>query len=88
VTPSSPTTSGKAPPRVATSGTPHAIDSTAGSENPSYSDGTTATSAWAYNSIILSLLIPDSKVTASETPRRSMALATGLSPRSLPTTTR
>ena len=43
----SPTTSGSAPPVVATSGVPHAIPSMAGSENPSYSDGTTATSASA-----------------------------------------
>ena len=31
------------PPVVATSGTPHAMASTAGREKPSYSDGTTAT---------------------------------------------
>lgn len=47
VTPSSPTTSGSAPPVVVTSGTPHAMASTAGRENPSYSEGTTATSASA-----------------------------------------
>ena len=45
--PSVPTTSGSAPPVVATTGTPHAIASIAGSEKPSYSDGTTATSASA-----------------------------------------
>ena len=45
VSPSAPVTSGRAPPVVATSGTPHDIASTAGSEKPSYSDGTTASSA-------------------------------------------
>src|SRR5262249_24064227 len=63
VTPSSPTTSGKAPPDVLTNGTPQAIASTAGSENPSSSDGTTATDAWAYSSTIRSLLTADSNAT-------------------------
>ena len=44
VSPSRPTTSGIAPPVVATIGAPQAIASMAGRENPSYSDGTTATS--------------------------------------------
>ena len=43
----SPVTSGSAPARLATSGVPEAMCSTAGSENPSYSEGTTATSALA-----------------------------------------
>ena len=47
LTPCSPTTSGSAPPVVATSGTAQAIASIAGSENPSYSEGTTAISASA-----------------------------------------
>ena len=42
VSPSVPATSGIAPPVVATSGHPVLIASMAGSENPSYSDGTTA----------------------------------------------
>ena len=40
-------TSGSAPVRLATSGVPEAMCSTAGSEKPSYSDGTTAISALA-----------------------------------------
>ena len=43
----SPATSGSAPVRLATSGVPEAMCSTAGSENPSYSEGTTAISALA-----------------------------------------
>src|SRR5438094_2193265 len=45
--PSGPTTSGSPPAVVATSGTAQAMASTAGSEKPSYSEGTTATSARA-----------------------------------------
>src|ERR671910_658107 len=52
VSPSRPTTSGSAPPDVATSGVPHAMASMAGSEKPSYSEGTTASSASAYSSMI------------------------------------
>ena len=47
VTPLSPTTSGSAPPVVARSGVPQAMASIAGNENPSYKDGTTASSASA-----------------------------------------
>ena len=43
--PSGPTTSGSAPARLATIGVPLAMASTAGSENPSYSEGMQATSA-------------------------------------------
>ena len=43
--PASLTTSGSAPPVVATVGTPQAIASAAGRPNPSNSDGTTATAA-------------------------------------------
>ena len=39
VSPDAPTTSGSAPPVVATTGTPQLIASMAGSENPSYRDG-------------------------------------------------
>src|SRR5207245_1383868 len=46
-TAASPVTSGSAPVRLATSGVPEAMCSTAGSEKPSYSDGTTAISALA-----------------------------------------
>ena len=46
-TAASPVTSGSAPVRLATSGVPEAMCSTAGSENPSYSEGTTAISALA-----------------------------------------
>ena len=46
-TPFGPATSGSAPPVVAMSGTPQAMASIAGNEKPSYSDGTTAISAWA-----------------------------------------
>ena len=46
-TAASPVTSGSAPARLATSGVPEAMCSTAGSENPSYSEGTTAISALA-----------------------------------------
>ena len=67
-----PTTSGTAPPVVATSGTPHAIASTAGSENPSYSDGTTATSASAYSSTMRSVVTPCTNRTAPCNPSRSM----------------
>ena len=42
-----PSTSGSAPVRLAISGVPEAMCSTAGSENPSYSEGTTAISALA-----------------------------------------
>ncbi|GAA3305450.1 hypothetical protein GCM10020295_59190 [Streptomyces cinereospinus] len=45
VSPSRPATSGIAPPVVATSGVPVAMASAAGSEKPSYSDGTHATCA-------------------------------------------
>lgn len=45
VSPSRPATSGIAPPVVASSGVPVAMASAAGSENPSYSEGTQATSA-------------------------------------------
>src|SRR5690606_20064714 len=43
--PSGPATSGIAPARLTTSGVPQAMNSTVGSEKPSYSDGTQATSA-------------------------------------------
>ena len=47
VSPLLPTTSGRAPPVVATRGTAQAMASTAGREKPSYREGTTATSASA-----------------------------------------
>ena len=51
-------TSGSAPVRLATSGVPEAMCSTAGSEKPSYSDGTTAISALATSSASSSSLMP------------------------------
>ena len=69
VRPWAPATSGRAPPVVATSGVPQAMASMAGSENPSYSDGTTASSAWPYSSTIRSSASPDTKVTAPSNPR-------------------
>ena len=68
LSPSGPTTSGSAPPVVATTGTPHAMASTAGSENPSYSEGTTATSASAYSSTMRSSVTPDTNCTAPSRP--------------------
>ena len=76
VSPSVPTTSGSAPPVVATSGTPHAMASMAGSENPSYSDGTTATCASAYMPANSSSEIPVTQRTARDSPSLSMVRAT------------
>ena len=54
----SPVTSGSAPVRLAISGVPEAMCSTAGSENPSYSEGTTAISALASSSASSVSLMP------------------------------
>jgi hypothetical protein len=64
-----PTTSGSAPARVATSGVAQAIASIAGSENPSYSDGTTATSADASSAATSLWPRPEAKRTASPSRR-------------------
>jgi len=77
VSPCVPSTSGMAPPVVPSTGTPLAMASTAGSENPSYNDGTMASSASAYSSTIFSSSTPRMKRTVSWRPRRSMVLATG-----------
>src|SRR5205823_2623702 len=57
-------------------------------ENPSYSDGTTATSASAYSSTTRSSLTPCTNWTTPSSPSRSMVAWTGLSSRSRPITTR
>lgn len=77
-----------APPVVATSGVPVAMASAAGSEKPSYSDGTHATWAPRTRSTSSSSLMPLTKSTAPPSPYRSMAAATGPSSARLPTTTR
>ena len=74
----SPVTSGSAPVRLATSGVPDAICSTAGSENPSYSDGTTAISALAASSASSVSLMPVTKRTFS--PRASSATSFSVGP--------
>ena len=61
----SPVTSGSAPDRLATSGVPDAMCSTAGSENPSYSEGTTAISALASRAENASSFSPWVNVTRS-----------------------
>ena len=61
----SPVTSGSAPVRLATSGVPEAMCSTAGSEKPSYSDGTTAISALATSSASSVSLMPLTNCTLS-----------------------
>ena len=83
-----PTTSGSAPPVVVTSGTPHAIASIAGSEKPSYSDGTTAISASAYSSTMRSSLTPLTNSTAPVSPSRSICAGTADLWRGWPITTR
>src|SRR5581483_12027859 len=83
-TPSGPTTSGRAPPVVATRGAPQAMASMAGSEKPSYSEGTTATDASLYSSTMRSWLTPLMNVTAPSSPRRSMRLGMLLPSRGLP----
>src|SRR6266849_2615260 len=79
---------GTAPPVVPTTGTPHAIASTAGSEKPSYSDGTHATSASAYSSTIRSVVTPCTNSTAPSRPSRSISAGIELLPLGLPITTR
>ncbi len=86
--PSGPRTSGRAPPALATTGASHAIASTAGSENPSYSDGTATAEASAYISTSSSSLTPGRNVTAPSRPSRSIACTAALAGRGSPTTTR
>ncbi len=88
VSPSGPATSGIAPPVVATSGVPVAMASAAGSENPSYSEGTQETWAERTRSTSSASLMPLTNSTAPSRPYRSMARATGPSSARLPTTTR
>src|SRR4029079_12760940 len=84
---SRPTTSGTAPPVVATSGTPHAIASTAGSEKPSYKEGTAATCACAYAPTIRSVATPCTNWPAPRSPSASMRAGIELPLRGVPTTT-
>src|SRR5215470_10176774 len=83
----SPTTSGSAPVRLTISGVPDAMCSTAGNENPSYRDGTTATCALAASSASSASLIPFTNRTLS--PRASSAASRSVGPPGfgLPTTT-
>ena len=84
--PSAPTTSGSAPPRVATRGVEHAIASIAGKENPSYRLGTTATSALAISRA--RVWVGRSQIAAlAASPKAMIALATRPSGRGLPATT-
>ena len=80
-----PTTSGIAPACVATSGVPQLMASTAGRENPSYSDGTQATSADASSSAISESSSPDTTRTRDEMARSSIIFADGPSGSSLET---
>ncbi len=82
-----PTTSGRAPPVVLTRATPQAMASTAGSEKPSYSDGTTATSADAYSSTMRRASTAPATVTAPSSPSRSMVAGTRPPSRGGPTMT-
>src|SRR5271157_3870290 len=82
-TAASPVTSGSAPVRLATSGVPEAMCSTAGSENPSYSDGTTAVSALASSVESASSLSPWVNVTRSA--RDSWAASRSVAGAGLPT---
>src|SRR5882757_7467912 len=75
--PSVPTTSGSAPARLATIGVPLAIASTAGSENPSYSEGMHATSADASRPASSSSLIPLQLCTMSEIPSSAISFSVG-----------
>src|SRR5215470_8549336 len=74
----SPTTSGSAPVRLTISGVPDAMCSTAGSENPSYRDGTTATWALAASSASSASLMPCANRTLS--PRASSAASRSVGP--------
>ncbi len=77
-----------APPVVATSGVPVAMASAAGSEKPSYREGTQATWALRTRSTSSASVTPLTKRTASWSPYVSMARATGPCSARLPTTTR
>ena len=81
----SPVTSGSAPARLAISGVPDAMCSTAGSENPSYMDGITATSAEASTRAYSSSGRPLANVTRS--PRASCAACFLVAGEGVPTTT-
>ena len=85
-TAASPVTSGSAPDRLATSGVPEAMCSTAGSENPSYSEGTTATSALASRAENASSSRPWVNVTRSA--RYSWAASRSVAGAGRPTMTR
>jgi hypothetical protein len=82
----SPVTSGSAPVRLAISGVPEAMCSTAGSENPSYSEGTTAISAVAMNSASSVSLIPLTNRTRSPRASSPMSRSVGPPGAGLPTT--
>src|SRR5579863_3168106 len=85
-TAASPVTSGSAPQRLATSGVPDAMCSTAGSENPSYSEGTTAIAALASRAEKASSSSPWVNVTRSA--RDSWAANRLVAAAGRPTTTR
>ena len=84
----SPTTSGSAPVRLTISGVPDAMCSTAGSENPSYSEGTTATWALAASSASSASLMPCAKRTLSPSASSATRRSVGPPGPGLPTTTR
>src|ERR1700677_2248526 len=85
-TAASPVTSGRAPVRLATSGVPDAMCSTAGSEKPSYSEGTTAISALASSAENASSSSPWVNVIRSS--RDSWAASRSVAGAGLPTMTR
>src|SRR5947209_791812 len=85
-TAASPATSGSDPESLATSGVPEPMCSTAGSENPSYSEATTAISALASSSASASSDRP--WVNRTRSPRDSWACSFSLADPGLPTTIR
>src|ERR1017187_7574466 len=85
-TAASPVTSGSAPVRLATSGVPDAICSTAGSENPSYSEGTTAISLLATSSARSESLMPVTNRTLSPSDSSPISCSVGPPDAGLPTT--
>src|SRR5215475_1743239 len=83
----SPATSGSAPVRLTISGVPDAMCSTAGSENLSYRDGTTATWALAASSASSASLMPCANRTLSPSASSPASRSVGPPGFGLPTTT-